>query len=66
MYGEVKNNFCQTRQLMVPCWVRRKLKKLSSGLECLFLEQFTAEHHVFVFDFFCNGGSKDFELAIYL
>ena len=40
-------------------------KKLSSGLERLFFEQFTAEHHVFVFYSFCNGGSEDFELAIY-
>ena len=42
-----------------------RTEKMSSGLERLFFKQFTAEHHVFVFDSFCNGGSKDFELAIY-
>ena len=41
-----------------------KRKKLSSGFELLFFEQFTAEHHVFVVHFFFSDGSTDIELAI--
>lgn len=68
MYSKVKKKIiCSTPDnLQYLAGSDGNRKKLSSGFELLFFEQFTAEHHVFVLDFFFNDGSKYSELAIYL
>ena len=66
MYSEVKKDICSTPDnLQYLAGSDGNRKKLSSGFELLFFEQFIAEHHVFVLDFVFNDGSKDSELAIY-